>query len=176
VVNLDDGVVQNEIGVPGRTRWTVYDPDARILREYCGSGSDRCRRRGAPRWHCTHISVPAVGPHGLELDLATHRLFCACDEGTLVTLDAQAGRIVSDKKLSGTPDVIFYNHQREHLYVAVGDPGVIDVFDTSTMRKIGSVVTEKGAHTLALAPGGDQTPALCAGSATNGSISAAKSQ
>ena len=104
--------------------------------------------------------VPAVGPHGLDLDLATHRLFCACDEGTLVTLDAQAGRIVSDKKLSGTPDVIFYNHHREHLYVAVGDPGVIDVFDTSTMRKIGSVVTEKGAHTLALAPGGDQVYAF----------------
>jgi len=31
VVNLDDGVVQNEIGVPGRTRWTVYDPDAQVF-------------------------------------------------------------------------------------------------------------------------------------------------
>jgi len=60
----------------------------------------------------------------------------------LVTLDVQAGRIVSDRKLSGTPVVIFYNHQREHLYVAVGDPGGIDVFYTSTMREIGSVVNQ----------------------------------
>jgi len=161
VVDLDDCVVQNEIGVPGRTRWTVYGPDAQVFYVNIADPAqivvvDAERPVGIART----FPVPAVGPHGLDLDLATHRLFCACDEGTLVTLDAQAGRIVSDKKLSGTPDVIFYNHHREHLYVAVGDPGVIDVFDTSTMRKIGSVVTEKGAHTLALAPGGDQVYAF----------------
>jgi hypothetical protein len=37
---------------------------------------------------------------------------------------------------------------------------VIDVFDTVTMRDMGTVVTEKGAHTLALAPGGDQVYAF----------------
>jgi ABC-type glycerol-3-phosphate transport system substrate-binding protein len=50
--------------------------------------------------------------------------------------------------LSGVPDVIFYNKSYHHLYVAVGDPGVMDVFDTRTLQRLESVVTEKDAHTL----------------------------
>jgi DNA-binding beta-propeller fold protein YncE len=37
----------------------------------------------------------------------------------------------------------------KHLYVAVGDPGVVDVFDTDTLSRLETVATEKGAHTLA---------------------------
>jgi hypothetical protein len=39
------------------------------------------------------------------------------------------------------------------LYVAIGDPGVIDVIDIGTMRRLEVVQTETGAHTFAL----DQT-------------------
>jgi DNA-binding beta-propeller fold protein YncE len=52
--------------------------------------------------------------------------------------------------LSGAPDVIFLNPQSGHLYVAIGDPGVIDVIDIATLRREGVVPTESGAHTLAL--------------------------
>jgi len=34
--------------------------------------------------------------------------------------------------------------------VAIGDPGVIDVFDTRTMQLRETVVTAQGAHTIAL--------------------------
>ena len=46
------------------------------------------------------------------------------------------------------PDVVFRNAACTHLYVAIGDPGVIDVFDTKTMRRLESVPTERGAHTI----------------------------
>ena len=36
------------------------------------------------------------------------------------------------------------------LYVAFGDPGVIDVIDVGVMRTAAVVPTERGAHTLAL--------------------------
>ena len=161
MVKLDDGVVQYEIGVPGRTRWAVYDRDAQVFYVNIADPAqiivvDAQDPVGIART----FSIPSVGPHGLDLDHATHRLFCACDEGTLVTLDALSGKILGKNKLSGTPDVIFHNPERNHLYVAVGDPGVIDVFDTVTMRAMGTVVTEKGAHTLALAPAGDQVYAF----------------
>jgi hypothetical protein len=42
----------------------------------------------------------------------------------------------------------------------VGNPGVIDVFDTKTMTSLGRVETEKGAHTLAFAPSGDRVYAF----------------
>ena len=44
--------------------------------------------------------------------------------------------------------------------VEFGHHGVIDVFDTATMHSLGNVATEKGAHTLALAPASDQVYAF----------------
>ena len=51
---------------------------------------------------------------------------------------------------------MFFNHQRRQLYVAIGDPGVIDVFATSPMKKLATIETEPGAHTTALSPAGDR--------------------
>jgi DNA-binding beta-propeller fold protein YncE len=56
--------------------------------------------------------------------------------------------VLSEHAISGVPDVVFRNAALEHLYVAIGDPGVIDVFDTETMRRLESVPTERGAHTI----------------------------
>ena len=44
--------------------------------------------------------------------------------------------------------MIFFNRVLRHLYVAVGDPGRVDVFDTDVMERIETVQTEHGAHTL----------------------------
>jgi DNA-binding beta-propeller fold protein YncE len=161
VVALDERAVRAEIGVPGRTRWALYDPDAQAFYVNIADPAqivvvDARNPSGIARV----LPVPSAGPHGLDLDLATHRLFCACDAGTLTTLDAQSGRVIGQEPLSGVPDVVFFNRAREHLYVAVGDPGVIDVFDTATMERVGRVATEKGAHTLALAPAGDRVYAF----------------
>jgi hypothetical protein len=60
------------------------------------------------------------------------------------------GRILGDVRLSGAPDVIFLNPRLGCLYVAIGDPGVIDVNDVAAMRLEEVVRTESGAHTLAL--------------------------
>ena len=79
------------------------------------------------------FAVPAAGPHGLDLDLASRRLFCACDAASLVTLDARSGKILARNELSGVPDVVFFNPALGQLYVAIGEPGVIDVFDTTRM-------------------------------------------
>ena len=40
------------------------------------------------------------------------------------------------------PDVVWFNAKRRQLYVAVGDPGVVDVFDTTSMKCLGRVATE----------------------------------
>ncbi len=38
------------------------------------------------------------------------------------------------------------------MYVAIGGPGLIEVFDTDSLRRIESVPTEKGVHTLGFDP------------------------
>jgi hypothetical protein len=161
VVSLDERAVRTEIAVPGRTRWALYDPDALAFYANIADPAEIAvidARR--PDRIARTFPIPSLGPHGLDLDLGTHRLFCACDSGMLVALDARSGTILGESRLSGPPDVVFFDHARSRLYVAIGDPGVIDVFDTTTMEKLGRVLTEKGAHTFALAPAGDQVYAF----------------
>lgn len=161
MVALDQRAVTAEIGVPGRTRWAIFNPDAeRFYVNIADPAQIVIIEAKKPDVIAGIFSVPAAGPHGLDLDPRTHRLFCACDEGWLVTLDAQTGKVMSEQPLSGTPDVVFFNPKHEHLYVAVGDPGVIDVFDMTRMTRLGRVETERGAHTIAVAPSGDHVYAF----------------
>ena len=149
LVDLDTRVLLADVPVPGRTRWTVYDPAAEVFHvnvmdpaviAVVDAGTPAVSRM---------VSVPAVGPHGLDLDVAARRLFCACDGGRLVEIDADTGTILRSADLAGVPDVVFLNAALARLYVAIGDPGVVEVFDTRAMRRVESVVTGKGAHTLA---------------------------
>ena len=152
MVRLDDRAVIAEIAVPGRTRWAVYDPEAEA---FYVNIADPAQIVVVASRHPDRVArafpVPAAGPHGLDLDLGARRLYCACDANMLVALDARSGKVQGECALSGAPDVIFLNPARGHLYVAIGDPGVIDVLDTVTLKRLGSVQTEKGAHTLAFA-------------------------
>jgi DNA-binding beta-propeller fold protein YncE len=157
VVSIDQCTVRAEIAVPGQTRWAVYDPDAQAFYvNITDPASIVVVDARRPDCIARMLPIPSAGPHGMDLDLSIHRLFCACDSGTLVTLDARSGQILSQRPLSGAPDVVFFDPVHGRLYVAVGNPGTIDVFDTKTMEKLASVATEKGAHTFALAPAGDQ--------------------
>jgi DNA-binding beta-propeller fold protein YncE len=157
VVSVDEQVAQAEIPVAGRTRWAVFDPQAQVFYVNVAEPAEivvvDARQ---PTSIARRFAIPSVGPHGLDLDLETNRLFCACDSGELITLDARSGKVLGQEPLSGSPDVVFYDRVRKRLYVAVGDPGVIDVFGTNTMGKLGCVATDAGAHTFALSPAGDQ--------------------
>lgn len=160
LVWLGGDSVRREIAMPGRTRWTVFDATTELFYVNIAKPSQiividpRQPDRIARTFALAH-----AGAHGLDLDVATQRLFCACDAGVLVTLDARSGDVLDEKKLSGVPDVVWFNRQRQQLYVAIGDPGVIDVFSTSPIEKLATVETESGAHTMALSPTGSW---LCA--------------
>ena len=139
-----------EIPVPGRTRWAVYDSARDMFYVNIASPAKVVVIAAAdPRAVAAEFEVPAVGPHGLDIDASTGRLFCACDAGVLVVIDV-SGRVHGEVRLSGAPDVIFLHSTNGLLYVAIGDPGVIDVIDTRRMRCVQTIATEAGAHTFAL--------------------------
>jgi DNA-binding beta-propeller fold protein YncE len=138
-----------DLAVPGRTRWAIYDPAGDAFHVNIADppqiivveSADPVRIRRV-------VAIPHAGPHGLDIDVARRRLFCACDAGVLVTVDADSGKLVESQAISGVPDVVFFNAVLDHLYVAVGEPGVVDVFDTATLSRRETVRTEAGAHTL----------------------------
>jgi len=150
VVDVGGRALIGDIPVPGRTRWAVHDSSSGyFFVNIADPAQIAVIDAQKPRQVARLIDVPVSGPHGLAMDAQGGRLFCACDGKKLVTLAAQTGAVQDIADISGVPDVIFFNAVRKHLYVAVGDPGCIDVFDTSTMQRIATVPTEKGAKTLA---------------------------
>ncbi len=150
VVDVHARKVVAELPVAGRTRWTVYDPAADAFHVnimdppqivVVGAADPVGIRRIVPIGH--------AGPHGLDIDVARRRLYCACDAGVLLELDADSGVQTASAPIAGPPDVVFFNPSLDRLYVAIGEPGVLEVFDTAPLRRHETIVTERGAHTLA---------------------------
>lgn len=149
LVDVGTRAVIASIPVSGRTRWAVFDDESgRFYVNIADPPQIVVIDSAHPTRLAATFPMPAMGPHGLDLDPSTRRLFCACDGKVLLVVDAQSGVVRSEHAISGVPDVVFRNAARRHLYVAIGDPGVIDVFDTETMRRLASVPTERGAHTI----------------------------
>ncbi|MBO0888800.1 hypothetical protein J2P12_06840 [Candidatus Bathyarchaeota archaeon] len=152
MVDSDKKLLTADIIVPGRTRWTVFDEKSNRFYVNISKPSQIIAVESVdPDGIVARFDIRATGPHGLDLDREGSRLFCATDDAALFTIDIHSGKVVRSADLTGPPDVIFYNSQLRHLYVAVGDPGVIDVFDTVSMKRVETVKTERGAHTIGFA-------------------------
>lgn len=105
-----------EIQLPGRTRWAIFDPAAETFFINIASPARIVAIDARePNKISKQYEVPAEGPHGLELDPATGRLFCACDAGSLFAIEAASGRVLGDVRLSGAPDVVLLDPRSEHL-------------------------------------------------------------
>ena len=161
MVETKKKILTADIFVPGRTRWTVFD--SKMDRFYVNVSKPPqivAIESKDPDGITASYDIPAKGPHGLDIDSENRRLFCACDQGGLFTVDLQSGRVSRASGLTGPPDVIFYNSRLNHLYVAIGEPGTIDVFDTNAMKLIQTVKTDLGGHTIAYNPETDKVYAF----------------
>ena len=139
----------SDVPVPGRTRWTVYDSESDRFYVNISKPSQIIATSPHDPKRITPIyDIPATGPHGLDIDSVNRRLFCACDQGGLFIIDLRLDKVLKASDLAGQPDVIFHNSQLNHLYVAIGDPGLIQIFDTKSLTPIQTVMTERGTHTI----------------------------
>jgi DNA-binding beta-propeller fold protein YncE len=135
--------------LPGRPRWCLYDragdrflvnilAPARVVALAAATGA-----------MVEEMPVAHAGPHGLALDEAGDALYVACDSGDLAVLDRETGQPRGEAvPLAGPPDVLWLNPPRQRLYVAIGQPGVVQVVDTQSLTTVETVRTEEGAHTL----------------------------
>ena len=135
--------------LPGRPRWAAYDAhDDRFLvniREPASVAMLAAESAATlAQW-----TVSSAGPHGMDLDRTGRRAFVACDGGMVVALDLATGQEVARAAIAGVPDAIWFNPRRQRLYVAIGEPGVVDVVDTQAMAVVQRLETEAEAHTTA---------------------------
>jgi DNA-binding beta-propeller fold protein YncE len=149
IVDMTQKTMTADIPVPGRTRWAVFDPESeRFYVNIADPSQIAFLDAKDPDGLAGSYQIPAVGPHGLDLDPRGRRLFCACDGGRLYIIDLETEKVSKVSELAGPPDVIFYNSQFGHLYVTIGHPSVIQIFDTNTLKEVQVVKTETGTHTI----------------------------
>jgi DNA-binding beta-propeller fold protein YncE len=149
MVDMDRGAVVATAALPGRPRWTVYDESAGCFYLNIAAPAQILVVAAAPPFDIVRsIAIPVAGPHGLDLDRRRGLLYCACDAGAVVTVEAASGRLVAQVPIAGAPDVVFFNERRERLYVAMGNPGVLQSIDTGGRRVVETMATGNGAHTF----------------------------
>ena len=147
VVSLGDMRVIATLPLPGRPRWAVYDGERDRVYANIRAPAQITVFDASSLRPVGSFDVPFAGPHGLAL--AGDRLFCAADDGNLVALDRDDGRVIGCADLPGEPDVIMHDAESGRLFIAVGDPGVVVVVNEATLRVIETVETEGRAHTIA---------------------------
>jgi hypothetical protein len=162
VVDLVVMQVLDELSLPGRPRWALYDEERdRVyanIREPAQIVVVDADHAAIDQVY----QVPSAGPHGLWLD--SGRLFCAADGGALFALDRDSGEVVASLPLPGAPDVVMHDAELRRLYVAIGEPGLVCCFDTDRLEQLETVETERGAHTIGWDPTARCLYVFCSGS------------
>jgi len=146
-----DGSAHHSIDLPGRPRWCVIDDAATRVFLAIQEPSMVLAARLPDLQDVKHWKVPAAGAHGLEIDRQGGRLYVACDDATLVELDAGSGTVSNRWPIAGAPDVTFFNPATGLVHVAIGKPGLVQSIDPRTGAST-RTMTAAGAHTTALAP------------------------
>src|SRR5882762_3228907 len=87
MVDVTTRAVIASIPVSGRTRWSVFDDESgRFYVNIADPPQIVVIASADPTRLAAAFSMPATGPHGLDLDPATRRLFCACDGQVLLVV------------------------------------------------------------------------------------------
>jgi hypothetical protein len=96
-----------------------------------------------------HWRLPSGGAHGLDIDHRRQRLYAACDDGALVEIDSNVGKITNVWPIAGVPDVTFFNPSTGLVHVAIGEPGLVETINPQTGTSV-RTMTSAGAHTTAI--------------------------
>jgi DNA-binding beta-propeller fold protein YncE len=149
LVDPQNGAGLPFVELPGRPRWCIWDaPRDRFLVNIREPACVVALAAGTLQQVARIDGLPA-GPHGLDLDRPGNRAFVACDAGVVVALDLASDRELERVPIAGEPDAIWYSSAAERLYVAIGQPGVIDVVDGRALEVVEQLTTEEGANTTA---------------------------
>lgn len=149
LIEVSTGRLVKSVSLPGRPRWCVYEKSTDRFLVNIREPASVAVLAGGTAALVDSWSVGSRGPHGLDLDRDDGKAFVACDGAEVIAIDLRNGREIGRTAISGEPDAIWFNRLRRRLYVAVGDPGMIDVIDTDRMVLVESIATEAGAKTTA---------------------------
>jgi YVTN family beta-propeller protein len=94
-------------------------------------------------------------PHGLAIDVATHRLFASCENSRLVVVNADTGATVATVPIGRGSDAAVFDPTRRLIFSSNGQDGTISVIrevDADTFVPGGTIQTQSSARTMSVDP------------------------
>ena len=93
-------------------------------------------------------TAPAAGPHGLAIDAKRHRVYSAGNNGKLVAIDIETGKVCGSTDIAKGTDQIAFDPGNDRIYCACkGSISVVAASD-SGVKLLGNVESPAGAHTI----------------------------
>ncbi len=93
-----------------------------------------------------------VEPSGLAIDIENNRLFSVCDNKVMVVMDAANGKIITTLPIGEGVDGVVYDPGLKRIYSSNGE-GTVTVIqqdDANSYKVLETIITQKGARTIAL--------------------------
>ena len=111
-----------------------------------------------------------TSPHGLAIDVATHRLFSSCVNKLLVVVNLDSGATVATLPIGAGTDSAAFDPKRKLIFSSNGRDGTLSIIqeqDAQTFSTLGDLKTQVSARTMAIDPNsgriylaaGDRDPA-----------------
>jgi DNA-binding beta-propeller fold protein YncE len=93
-------------------------------------------------------------PHGLAIDVESHRLFSSCRNSTLVVMNADNGKIVTTLPIGNGTDAAKFDPKHKRIFSSNfdGTLTVISEKDPDDYEVLGNVKTKLGARTMTVDP------------------------
>ncbi len=153
VIDPQKGAVIATIAAGGKPEFAVADGAGRIFYNIEDTAQlgviDSSAAKRIAIWPLTNCEHPS----GLAYDAAHKRLFSACDNGVMAVTNATSGAHVASLPIGKGPDAAAYDADRSLIFIPNGSDGTLTVIremDPDHYSVIATVITQKGARTMAL--------------------------
>jgi YVTN family beta-propeller protein len=96
-----------------------------------------------------------ASPHGLALDKAGRRLFMGCVNSTMMVVDADGGRIVTQLPIGRGSDAVAYDPIRKRVFSSNGADGTVTIYQQTspdTYQPLETLSTAVSGRTMAVDP------------------------
>ena len=103
-----------------------------------------------------HWPVPeCTSPHGLAIDVPSHRLFVSCVNNVLTVVNSDSGAVVAKLPIGAGTDAAAFDPKRKLIFSSNGRDGTLSIIqerDPQTFVAVGTVKTAVTARTMGIDP------------------------
>lgn len=147
------GKVVGTIPLPGRPEFPVADGRGHLYDNLEDKSAMAVLNSRTLKVEHVWPLAPGEAPSGLAMDEKNRRLFSVCDNQKMIVMDADNGKIIAIPAIGNGPDACAFDPGKKVVFSPNGQDGTLTLvkeFGPNQYRPAGTVVTQRGARTMAL--------------------------